>query len=102
MLLGSKASRASDGLSSAEIRLGNGVIVSCVAIFLTLHASQVIHVYWLFFFWMLLQYSNLFLLIWLRHIIFISNAKVCIFVVGCWCFDLYLIRQFGLYLEFCL
>lgn len=47
-----------------------------------------------FSFWMLLQYANLFLLIWLRHIIFIFNAKVCIFVVGFWCFDLYLILQF--------
>lgn len=33
-----------------------------------------------FLFWMLLPYSNLFLLRWLRHIIFIFNAKVCILV----------------------
>lgn len=46
----SKAYRASDGLSSVEIRLGNGVIVSCVVILLTLHASQVIYICWLFFF----------------------------------------------------
>lgn len=100
LFLGSKAFRASVGLSSAEIRLGNGVIVSCGVISLTLHASQVIHVCWLFF-------SDA---LTICQLIFVDLAAPYHFHIQCkglhfrgwlFCFDLYLILHFGLYLELC-
>lgn len=101
LFLGSKAFHASDRLSSVEIRLGNGVIVSCVVISFTLHASQVIHICWLFF----LDALTIFQLISVDlaapyH--FHIQCKGLHSVVGFLCFDLYLILPFGLYLESCL
>lgn len=93
LFLGPKAFRGSDGLSPVKIRLGNGVIVSCVAILLTLHASS--HTFcWLFF----LDAPTICLLISVDlaapyH--FHIQCKCLHFVVGFWCFELYLIFSVG-------